>query len=343
LEFCSEKELVNLIGHDAHEWPFVVLKELVDNALDEAEEAGMPPRIGIAASTADCSISLTDNGRGLPAETIVGLLDFSLRRSSKEAYCAPTRGQQGHALSTIISMPFALAQADEPPGRVVIEAHGVAHAIALSVDPVRRVPIPRHDRSASDVKKGTRFTVHWPLSSTSRLAAAKTRFLQIADDYTWLNPRLELTLAWDGVEELSVPAYEPGWQKWRPSDPTPAHWYDYARFERRIAAQIAHDLDRKQDTLVREFIAEFRGLSGTAKQKVILEKIGGARVPLSSLFRGGRFDKAKIAALLAAMREETRPVQPKQLGAIGFARLVSRFMEAGGEVGGYSFQSYCLI
>ena len=32
--FCSEKELINQTGHDSDEWPLVVLKELIDNALD---------------------------------------------------------------------------------------------------------------------------------------------------------------------------------------------------------------------------------------------------------------------------------------------------------------------
>ena len=38
MEFCTHRELVNQTGHDASEWPLVVLKELVDNALDAAEE-----------------------------------------------------------------------------------------------------------------------------------------------------------------------------------------------------------------------------------------------------------------------------------------------------------------
>jgi hypothetical protein len=39
MEFCTRRELVNQTGHEVHEWPLVVLKELVDNALDAAEEA----------------------------------------------------------------------------------------------------------------------------------------------------------------------------------------------------------------------------------------------------------------------------------------------------------------
>jgi hypothetical protein len=120
LEFCSTRELTNLIGHDTHEWPLVVIKELVDNSLDAAEEAGVAPCIEIEVSTADRTISVTDNGPGIPAKTVASILDFSSRTSSKEAYCSPTRGQQGHALSTILAMPFALARGDEAPGQIII-------------------------------------------------------------------------------------------------------------------------------------------------------------------------------------------------------------------------------
>ena len=34
LDFCSRKELIAQTGHRPEVWPLVVLKELVDNALD---------------------------------------------------------------------------------------------------------------------------------------------------------------------------------------------------------------------------------------------------------------------------------------------------------------------
>jgi DNA topoisomerase VI subunit B len=82
-EFCSEKEVVNQTGHDAEDWPLVVLKEVVDNALDACEEAGIPPVINI--EVADDAIIIADNGPGLPPETVEGLLDYTVRVSSREA------------------------------------------------------------------------------------------------------------------------------------------------------------------------------------------------------------------------------------------------------------------
>ena len=52
-EFVSESELVKQIGHPVRDWPLVIVKELVDNALDEAEEAGRPPTIQIHVAPED--------------------------------------------------------------------------------------------------------------------------------------------------------------------------------------------------------------------------------------------------------------------------------------------------
>src|ERR1700746_3386580 len=83
LDFCSEKELVAQTGHAPAQWPLVVLKELVDNALDACEEADIAPVITIAVDKT--GITVTDNGPGLPAETVKGVLDFTVRVSSREA------------------------------------------------------------------------------------------------------------------------------------------------------------------------------------------------------------------------------------------------------------------
>ena len=48
LDFCSRKELIAQTGHQPEDWPLVVLKELVDNALDACEEAGIAPEIAVS-------------------------------------------------------------------------------------------------------------------------------------------------------------------------------------------------------------------------------------------------------------------------------------------------------
>lgn len=38
LEFASRKELIAQTGHQLADWPLVLLKELIDNGMDAAEE-----------------------------------------------------------------------------------------------------------------------------------------------------------------------------------------------------------------------------------------------------------------------------------------------------------------
>ena len=144
-------------GHPVEQWPLVVLKELVDNALDACEEAGIAPKIKVVvkAIPGAASITVTDNGPGIPAATVRGLLDFNVRVSSREAYVSPTRGAQGNALKTLVAMAFAL---DGTNGETVIEAYGVRHHIKFSVDGVRQVPEDRTHRGSLRCKE--RHLVH---------------------------------------------------------------------------------------------------------------------------------------------------------------------------------------
>jgi DNA topoisomerase VI subunit B len=334
LDFCSRKELIAQTGHQPSAWPLVLLKELLDNALDACEDAGTPPDVTVAVDAG--RITVTDNGPGIPPDTVAGVLDFAVRVSSREAYVSPCRGAQGNALKTILAMPFVL---DGACGQVEIAARGVRHTISMRVDQIRQQPMIQHchedDRT---VTSGTSVRVFWPDSASSILADAKARFLQIADDYTFLNPHLALRLDWDG-EQTHTPTTEPGWVKWLPRNPTSAHWYDRERFGRLVAAYIADDADQGRDRTVREFVAEFDGLAGTAKQTRVLEKTGLKRAPLSTLARNDQVDAEAAARLLAAMQELSKPVKPKRLGVLGRDVLRRRFEALGCQPDSFTYKA----
>jgi hypothetical protein len=106
MEFCTKRELQNQTGHSVYEWPLVVAKELIDNALDHCEETEVAPVIDV---TVDAGlITVADNGDGFDTDTIDAILDYSVRVSSREAYVSPTRGAQGNALKTILAMGYVL-------------------------------------------------------------------------------------------------------------------------------------------------------------------------------------------------------------------------------------------
>ena len=231
-EFCSQKELVNQTGHSVADWPLVILKELVDNALDACEEASIEPVIEIAVS--DNGIVVADNGPGMAPDTVVAILDYNARVSSREAYCSPTRGARG-------------------------------------AEPVK-----------------------WTIAAT-----------------------------------------DPAWRKWRPSDPTSAHWYDDARIGRLMAAYIAYDQDHDlPPRTVRAFVSEFRGLSGTAKARDICEVVGASRLSLGEFYGDGK--NACVGALLCEMRRQSRSIKPRELGLIGDDHLRAKF-----ESLGVATESFC--
>ncbi len=81
LEYFSEKELCAQIVHDQSFWPVPILRELIDNALDAAELAGVPPVIEI--TTTDDRITVTDNGPGISETTIKRSLDYMVQVSTR--------------------------------------------------------------------------------------------------------------------------------------------------------------------------------------------------------------------------------------------------------------------
>ena len=148
LDFCSRKELIAQTGHQPEAWPLVVLKELVDNALDACEEASTEPMIAVQVN--ETGIAVSDNGPGIPGGTIEAVLDFTIRVSSREAYVAPDRGAQGNALKTIVAMPFVL---DGERGRIEVVANGVRHRITFGVDPIRQEPVIDHQTTEVDGRR----------------------------------------------------------------------------------------------------------------------------------------------------------------------------------------------
>ena len=324
-EFCSRRELVNQTGHDVSEWPIVCLKELVDNALDAAEEAGVAPVIDIVVD--ERGITVSDNGPGIAPDVIAKMLDYASRVSSREVYVSPTRGAQGNALKTIIAMAFSL---DGERGETIIESRGVEHEIAFTVDQIRQEPRIDHATGPSIVKTGTKLTVLWPDCARSTLDDAYPRFLQVAGDYAFANPHMTLSVSWQRGGDPVTIAYKPtdtAWRKWLPSDPSLAHWYDVERLGRLIGAKIAHAEDNGVAyQTVRELITEFRGLSGTAKASAICGEIGATRQSLCDFYGG---DGANVGRLLDAMKDKSRAPKPKDLGVIGSEHLLSRFREEG--------------
>jgi DNA topoisomerase VI subunit B len=333
-EFATEAELTKQIGHASGDWLSVVVKELVDNAIDEAEERGGPPVVRITVDPEAKTLTVEDEGAGLKSEVIDRLLDFSSKTSSRAAYVSPTRGQQGNALQTILAMPFALDPAD--PGEVIIESCGQRREIGLTRDPLSGEPRVRQETKPWPSRLvGTRVTVRWP-SLPPAFGA-----LYIAASYNWFNPHLAISLKVRGETFYDSAASDAGWTRWRPSQPTSPHWYDPERLLGWMKAEATYAGEHETRVpTVREFVAQFHALSSTAKSKAVVDMLDASRETVEDFVTSGgeAHARARAATLLDCMRRLSEPVKPERLGILGQPHLFEMMRVNGGVPGSMRYR-----
>ena len=148
------------IGVSKHSWPIAIVKELVDNALDACEDAGILPDIHVTID--DNHICVQDNGPGLPAKTIEESLDFLYRVSDKSHYVSPSRGQLGNALKCMYAIPFIL---NGDHGGIDISTQGQTHKIEFSLNLLIQEPEVKYITEDSFIKTGTNFKVNLNLQT----------------------------------------------------------------------------------------------------------------------------------------------------------------------------------
>ncbi len=202
MEYFSEAELVRQSGHTVDEWPLMLVKEAVENALDGCESAALSPKIEITVD--EELLTVTDNGPGIPGDIVRRICDFNSRTSDKSSYVSPTRGQMGNGAKLLLAVPFVLNQSRAT--YIVIEACGIRHRIGIDIDELRREPriIRQHERIVKST--GTRLLI--PTNSASSIEAYQSgEFLQLIADFALFNPHAEFSVtrfgqrcSWPGNE-----------------------------------------------------------------------------------------------------------------------------------------------
>ena len=343
LDYFTVTELERQTGQPRARFAVVVLKELLDNALDACETAGVAPQIRVAVTRRDgeCRITVADNGPGLPPDVLERILHLDTLTSDKAPYRSPTRGAQGNALKTVLGIPYALAGAAAAP--VLVEACGVRHRLRVQGTAIGEVQL-LHEREASRMTAGTRITVTvpdrgqgldphgWvlayrvfnPHAAVRRvwLARGAGRFVKIAGN----RHRSEHAQCGGRAFRPTADFYAPNptWRKWQPSDPTSAHWYTPADLERLVFAHSAAARRGGPDLPLGAFVRQFAGLAGSGKVKSVLAALPGIR-HLSAFEQHPQ----AIGRLLTAMQAESRPIPPAALGILGAPHLFHALAAAG--------------
>lgn len=306
LEFFTEKELALQIGRGRSGWAVALIKELIDNGLDACESTGVNPVIDVTVE--NDLITVRDNGPGIQQTIIEKALDYSIRVSTNSAYVSPTRGQLGNALKCVWAAPFVV---HGKHGRVEVEAHGQRHIIDVRLDHIRQEPVISHAVETSTVKNGTFFKLHWHDSACLLSEDGEPDFYRstasLVSHFSALNPHASFSFNEKTRSRTGDLA------KWNPSDPTSPHWYTKERLRDLIAAHIA----RGDDMPVRDFIAQFRGLSSTQKRKDVLELVDLNGKTIQNMVVDGEVHIPTVLYLLNSMREHSAPVKAQKLGFVG--------------------------
>jgi DNA topoisomerase VI subunit B len=309
LEYFSADELEKQTGYSRAEWwPGVIGKETIDNALDNCEQVGVSPEITVFFDGKKLEIS--DNGGGIPAEIVKRLTDFSTRTSDKLAYVSPTRGAQGNAWKTLLAMPYILDGERTCP--VVIEACRVRHEIRIRTNQIARRPVVDHQQKPLSVQSGGTAIIFGRLQARLGDEDEEPQNVpKLVSDYALFNPHAAFRL-----NNYVFPARDPQWRKWLPRDPTPPHWYTLDRLEELVASMVSTGKART----VRDFLADFRGLTRTStRMKVLAEANLERGTKLEDLVdkKRGAFDKKALGRLLIAMQQNSKEAAPEVLGVLG--------------------------
>jgi len=109
VEYFSRDGLRTLTGLDENLWEHAIIKELLDNSLDELDRAFSEKRVTekyISLSTSKGRLVVSDNAGGIPEPVLDNVFNFDVYTSSKRDYRTPTRGAQGNALKTVIGICY---------------------------------------------------------------------------------------------------------------------------------------------------------------------------------------------------------------------------------------------
>ena len=316
-EYFDARQLSTLTGVPKDEFASVCLKELVDNALDACETAGVAPVVGVQVERDAGTIRLTvsDNGPGIPPEVVKKVLDYNIRVSDKAAYRSPTRGAQGNALKTVIGIPYALGSR-EP---LMVAARGVRHSIAPWVDPAGVVHFDYANTPL--VTEGTTISLTIP---NGEIDDEDDYYLsQDFDPLHWVrsfvafNPHATVSYQakdeGSNVAEIYKSTLE-GIKKYVPSEPTSPHWYGTASLKGLVFNHIAHARNGGRDLPLGEFVRQFQGLTSTKKAKTVVAPLAAAGFTHLSDFAP---DEDRVAELLGAMQAESKPPKATALGYVG--------------------------
>lgn len=323
-EYFDSKELQAQTGQHKENFATVILKELLDNALDACEAIGRRPEImiDINPDTDKFTMSIHDNGKGISSDIVEKILNFNTRTSDKSIYRTPTRGSQGNALKTVLGIPYALGS-DAP---ILIEGQGIKHTIHIGINPAGKVWI-EHNKDPIKTHTGTKIEATLPIEGQRFNPGYWIRAFSIFNPHAMIKMEImknenKLAKSLFQKEENShfCHSLTDKIGKFLPTDLPSPHWYDTVSLTRLIYSFIGSG---EGEMTLRNFIkSQFRGLASGKKLKIISEEMG--KISRLSDFEN---NPDLIKYLLSVMHDHTKEPSSSILGCVGEELFKKRFEE----------------
>ncbi|OFV67932.1 MAG: ATP-binding region, ATPase-like domain protein [Candidatus Syntrophoarchaeum caldarius] len=290
----------------------IILKELIDNALDASEEAGLHPyiEVGIELYCGALRIRVRDSGPGMDIFTLKKVLDVDKYAGSKTFFRRPTRGAQGNALMTVFSIPLVLG------GHVIISSKFGVYDIGLESDPISQDTHFLLNQISEAEHTG--FSIEVGLPVEYWFEAEKERYQSILHGFAAFNPHASFSFeifgeVWKSDARGEIRRYL---QK------EPIHWYSFDEFRELVYTYLREGID----PTVKEFLQRFRGVSRNTKINV--------RGHLSQA------SEEELRCVYEEVKKSTKPPNPQALGGIG-RTCAFEFMKAvpGADLSTFKFKS----
>lgn len=323
-DYVRLEGLQKLTNVSAHEWDLYILKELVDNALDADEAAGITPRVSVEMRYDGLGLTvIVRNQAQFPMDVVGDIFNLEKRASVKDLYNLPTRGAQGNALKTLLGIPYALQYHwftnYSLEMRPLIIASG-ASVVDLWLDVnefAQNVSLrPIQIQNSRTTIKGTEVSLNI-LKFTQERPRTPEALLLMARAFTLWNPHanFEFVFVLGDAIHSHWSRSEHGWTgKYDLRQAAPITWYTYGNFRELLHALLWHTQTHAESATTLGEVASLFGLPGLPASAPFADNAS-----LGSLLTGDQLDPAQTLALYKALKDCARDQSAPSLGELGSA------------------------
>jgi DNA topoisomerase VI subunit B/5S rRNA maturation endonuclease (ribonuclease M5) len=326
-DYFSVQGLSTQTGCDPQDLDVLMLKELVDNALDACDNEPTVTARFQRSELGFLTLTVEDNGKGLVREDLEKILDFSKFSSTKFHYKLPTRGALGNAMKCVAGLPYALAmECNRDLPRPQISVHSLGYKHLIDLETTKQQPQLLINTQLYGLLHGTKISVNLiPLADNW---GHKNEYAKLIASYAIFNPNVTLSLqkADPNSDRLDYPSVCKDFEKFKGT--SSIHWYSYTSFKDLVDATVRSIQDDDKDLTLTQFIKQFRGLTSDEKVADIIKEFGKDIKYLSALAN----QKDLIKKLYETLRFHSNNPSPDVLGEIGKENILKRIKQVFGNV-----------